>query len=174
MKKLGLILSLLFLTNCAHHKSHHVEVDTNWGNLERVTNVHQHVYTAGQPNEAAIAAFKENGGAVVVNLREESETGFSKDEKKWVESKGMTYYHIPVNGKDMKAAQFDAVEKVLSDHPKQKVLVHCSSANRAGAWFAYHVSRKHKDKPEKAMKMGEAMGMTKSGLKSQVNEMIKE
>ncbi|MEC9282837.1 MAG: sulfur transferase domain-containing protein [Bdellovibrionota bacterium] len=174
MMKLGLILSVLFLVSCAHHKHHNVQVDENWGNLERVTNVHEHVYTAGQPDEAAITAFKENGGAVVVNLREESEAGFSKDEKKWVETKGMTYYHIPINGKDMKASQFDAVEKVLTDHRKQKVLVHCSSSNRAGAWFAYHVSRKHKDKPEKAMKMGEAMGMTKSGLKTQMENMISE
>lgn len=174
MKIILAILTSLFLVSCAHKGMHKkVQTHENWGNLSKVTSVHSHVYTSAQPDKKALEKFKAEGGALVINLRTKAEPGYDKDEKSKVESLGMKYYHVPVKGKALSAKSFDKVEEIIQANKGQKVLLHCSSGNRAGAWFAYHVYTNHKDKKEKAMRMGEAMGMKKQFLKDQVEAMMK-
>ncbi|MFK8137886.1 MAG: sulfur transferase domain-containing protein [Bdellovibrionales bacterium] len=177
MKFLQILFTIALLGACSHHSHKHhseiVKIHKDWGNLKEVRSYHDHVYISAQPNAEAIKSFKDSGGEIVINLRNKKERGFLKDEKSIVESNGMKYFNLPVNGKDMSKTQFNKIEDIIASNPKQKVLLHCSSGNRAASWFAYHAWKKHKDSPEKALEVGRSMGLTKKNLEPQIIKMMK-
>lgn len=193
MKILAAILTF-FIVSCAHHKHQHhhmgkyhhkkhhmskhksklsVDTHSDWGNLKTVNSMHGHIYTSGQPNQEAIERFRKEGGQVVINLRQKSEKGFEIEEQSWVERRGMKYYHMPINGEKIQKEDLDKIEKIVKTNSGSKTLVHCSTASRAGAWFSYHAFQRHKDSAEKALKVGEAMGMSSEKVKAQVSNLLK-
>jgi uncharacterized protein (TIGR01244 family) len=126
------------------------------------------ITTAGQPSADALAAVAKAGYKTVIDLRPESEDhGF--DEKKTVESLGMSYVSLPVAGAaGVTYANATTLDKLLHDSPKP-VLLHCSTSNRVGALLALRAKQGGSDE-KAALEVGVASGL--AGLKSTVEQKL--
>jgi protein tyrosine phosphatase (PTP) superfamily phosphohydrolase (DUF442 family) len=91
-------------------------------NAGKITEV---LYRGAQPREVGFSELKILGIATVVDLRQEDRETISW-ERKHVESLGMRFVHIPVDGwsppSDEQVAQFLFL---LRDNPGKKIFVHC-------------------------------------------------
>jgi len=94
------------------------------------------ILSTGQPDAAQFRALHDAGYRTVVDLRRDSEQpGF--DERALVESIGMEYVNIPVDGAaGMTAANAHALQAAVAAAGDAPVLVHCGTGNRVGALFA--------------------------------------
>lgn len=105
---------------------------------------------AGQPDEAELAAMRDEGVTTVINLRstremdrlERAETG-AFNQAIVVETAGMEYVHIPLGGDDgYSPDDLDAFAAAI-EKSDGKVLVHCGSGGRARSmWAAYLISNR--------------------------------
>ena len=93
------------------------------------------VMTAGQPTAEGLRAVAAAGYRAVVDLRgADEERGF--DEARVTEELGMSYVSLPIRSADgVTYENAEALDRILAgiDGP---VLVHCSTANRAGSLLA--------------------------------------
>jgi uncharacterized protein (TIGR01244 family) len=89
--------------------------------------------TGGQPSGETVAMLKEMGFKTIVNLRPADEAPDVAREKAAVELQGLRYVSIPITAGTFSAEDVEAVRSVLDDEEAAPVLLHCSSANRAGA-----------------------------------------
>jgi len=126
------------------------------------------ITTAGQPNAVALEAAANAGYKAVIDLRGlREDRGF--DERAAVERLGMSYVSLPVEGAAgvtyENAAELD---RLLAELPKP-VLLHCSSANRAGALLALRAKLNGADDAE-ALELGVAAGLV--GLKPTVEQKL--
>jgi uncharacterized protein (TIGR01244 family) len=126
------------------------------------------ITTAGQPSAEALSTAAKAGYKTVIDLRPESEDhGF--DEKKTVETLGMSYVRLPVAGAaGVTYANAAALDKLLRELP-QPVLVHCSSSNRVGALLALRAKLGGAD-DKAALDAGVASGL--AGLKPAVEQKL--
>jgi protein tyrosine phosphatase (PTP) superfamily phosphohydrolase (DUF442 family) len=131
--------------------------------------VHQ-LWFAGQLDRAGFEAAKETGIDVVINLRAPSELDW--DEAAAVESLGMAYYNVPVVGPSFDPGAFAEIERLVEEHPGQQTLIHCSSSNRAGGWFATHLVDRHEMSLDDALAAGRATGITKDAIVTRVREYL--
>lgn len=117
------------------------------------------ITSAGQPDQAALAVFKENGYVAVIDLRGPQEDR-GLDEQEAVEALGMDYVSLPVTGAD--AINFDNARELdrLVDTYDGPVLVHCGSGNRVGALLALRASLEGAD-TETAIQEGRKGGLTR-------------
>jgi len=125
------------------------------------------VTTAGQPDEASLKVFADNGYVAIVDLRTEGENR-GLDEPAVVESLGMDYISFPIGRDGITFENARTLEDIMVRYD-QPVLVHCGSANRVGALFALNAYRQTED-VEKALEAGRAAGLT--GLESTVKEVL--
>lgn len=128
------------------------------------------ITTSGQPSPAALEAAAKAGYKVVIDLRGPAEDrGF--DERGVAERLGMSYVNLPVEGAAgvtyENAAELD---RLLAQLPKP-VLLHCASANRAGALLALRAKLNGADDAA-ALELGAAAGLT--GLKPTVEQKLAE
>ncbi len=129
------------------------------------------LYSAGQPSEADIADLARKGVRTVINVRHPSEaTDF--DEVTAVAATGMHYVAIPVAGsQDLTpetVARFGReLAKAQACGP---VLVHCASANRAGALIALERTWVQGQTADIALAAGRAAGL--AGLEPAVIERL--
>jgi uncharacterized protein (TIGR01244 family) len=128
------------------------------------------ITTAGQPTAAALEAAANAGYKAVIDLRGLAEDrGF--DERAAVQRLGMSYVSLPVEGAAgvtyENAAELD---RWLAELPKP-VLLHCTSANRAGALLALRARLNGADAAA-ALELGTAAGLT--GLKPTVEQKLAE
>lgn len=102
-------------------------------------------YIAGQPDEAALRRFKDEGITAVVNLRTQREMDNREwvpfDEAALINELGMEYLFLPQGGgKDdppYEPWQVDSFAEVMERH-QGKVLLHCQVGWRAShLWGAY-------------------------------------
>lgn len=125
-------------------------------------------YLAGQPAESGFADAKGRGIRTVINLRPPSEQkGF--DEKKVVESLGLSYVSIPVTPQDLddeKVEQFIAALKAA----EKPVLVHCASGGRVSALWAAHLGRSYGVSPEEAVALAARSGLRNEEMKKFVKD----
>jgi uncharacterized protein (TIGR01244 family) len=126
------------------------------------------ITTAGQPSAEALSAAAKAGYKTVIDLRPESEDhGF--DEKKTVQTLGMSYVNLPVAGAGgVTYANASTLDKLLRDVPKP-VLVHCASSNRVGALLALRAKLGGAD-DKTALDVGVSSGLT--GLKPAVEKKL--
>jgi uncharacterized protein (TIGR01244 family) len=97
--------------------------------------------TAGQPRPEHFASLKEKGVKTVVNLRTPGEHR-ADEEQAEVERLGMKYINIPVVYREPTDAQVDEFLKVTDDPANRPMLIHCTAAIRAGAfWMIRRVVR---------------------------------
>jgi protein tyrosine phosphatase (PTP) superfamily phosphohydrolase (DUF442 family) len=173
MSRLIFLQIILFLSACAHHgpKPETRELSSGF----EYTSHHDKVFLSAQPEKKDLQELKlEWGLDVVINLRNKSEIeALEEDPKKAATALGLTYYQIPflMNGKPSQS-NIHKIEKVFMKHhkDKQKVLVHCSSGQRAAAWFGTHFRISHKASPEKALEVSEAYGLNKPELRKKMKE----
>jgi uncharacterized protein (TIGR01244 family) len=128
------------------------------------------ITTAGQPSGASLEAAARAGFHTVIDLRGLAEDrGF--DERATVEGLGMHYASLPIDGAAAvtykNAAELD---RLLAELPKP-VLVHCASANRAGAMLALRAKLNGASNAE-AIELGVAAGLV--GLKATVEQRLAE
>jgi uncharacterized protein (TIGR01244 family) len=115
--------------------------------------------TCGQPGPGAWEPLARAGVRTVVNLRPDDEIA-DRNEAEEVRSAGLAYVHIPVRDADdltREAAQ--TLQQVLHSSPAS-VLVHCGSANRAGALIALGDAWFGSRNIENALALGRDAGMT--------------
>lgn len=125
------------------------------------------ITSAGQPDEAALSVFAENGYVAVIDMRTAGEDR-GLDEPAAVEGLGMQYVPFPISSSDINleiAGELDALLKQF-DGP---VLLHCGSGNRVGAMLALREFLDSGD-AEQALQTGRDGGMTR--LESTVKEVI--
>ncbi len=103
--------------------------------IPNIANPEMKFYASGQPTKQQLKLAKEQGVKHVVNLRPSSEQDW--DEKAFVESLGMSYYHIPVDGaQGINHENAAKLDQILTQHKGEATLVHCASGNRVGALIA--------------------------------------
>jgi uncharacterized protein (TIGR01244 family) len=125
--------------------------------------------SAGQPDEAALGIFAEQGYTTVIDLRTAGEDR-GMDEAAVVEGLGMEYIILPIGRDDI---NFDSARSldILIGEADGPVLVHCGSANRVGALLALSKSLEGADN-ETALDYGRKGGMTR--LESTVKKTLAE
>lgn len=128
------------------------------------------ITSAGQPNAAALAVFRDSGYVAIIDLRDESEDrGF--DEIAAVESLGMSYVPFPIASDE--DINFDTAKQLstLIGSQDGPVLVHCTSGNRVGALLALIASLEGADDAA-AIVAGKEGGLTR--LEDVVRERLGE
>lgn len=108
---------------------------------EKYATVGDDLFIGGQPTAQALRDLKARGVTTVVNLRMPDEmTRVTFDEAALLKELGITYVHIPLNGRDETAyapAALDRFASVMAT-ATGKVLLHCTVAWRAShMWGAY-------------------------------------
>lgn len=127
------------------------------------------ITSAGQPDAAAFKVFADQGYTTVIDLRTAGEDR-GLDEPAVVESLGMKYVLLPINGDGINFDSAKTLDELIeaADGP---VLVHCASANRVGALLALRKSLAGAD-DETALEYGREGGMTR--LEGRVKEVLSE
>ena len=125
--------------------------------------------SAGQPDEAALGIFAEQGYTTVIDLRTAGEDR-GMDEAAVVEGLSMEYISLPIGRDDINFDHARSLDLLIgeTDGP---VLVHCGSANRVGALLALSKSLDGAD-DETALEYGRKGGMTR--LESAVKKALTE
>lgn len=115
--------------------------------------------SSGQPGSSAWGPLARAGIHTVVNLRPAEEMD-GRDEGHEVREAGIAYVHIPIAGPESltRGAAYALQQVLLSSPPT--VLVHCSSANRAGALIALADAWFGSRDVENALALGRDAGMT--------------
>ena len=130
--------------------------------LAGVPNVSQPVpglATAGQPSAAALTAFRDAGGQVVLDIRDPMEPR-PFDEPALVRQLGMEYVNLSVRHGALDDRVMDQILEVVRERAGQNkpLLFHCASANRvAGALIPYFILDRGMDEDaavETAMRVG--------------------
>jgi len=131
--------------------------------LHGVTNACQllpSVATGGQPSSAHLSAFKEAGGAIVLDLRDPMEPR-PLDEASTVRSLGLEYENVPVGAGTLDDPTMERILGVLRHAGSKPVFVHCGSGNRVGGALIPFLMLDHGFEEEDAV--GQAMRV---GLRS--------
>lgn len=128
----------------------------------------KHLAFSGEQSQADFSLYAEKGYKRIVNLREVGEAGFSKEQalqqKQKAQAAGLEYIDAPFLKQDVAQQtltdqKMQQIEKaVKGDGTRQKTLITCSSASRATAWLAWHMTKIHKMDFEKAKKISFELG----------------
>lgn len=142
-----------------------------WGEDTQVTPAGR-LYIAGQPDRTALEQARKAGVELVINLRGASESDW--DEAAEASDLGLEYHQIPVNGAAEKLAPepFRRISEVVLANPDAEILVHCSSGNRASAWFATHLALAVGMDIDEAISAAQRTGLSNKGLEQKVREFL--
>ncbi|MDQ3205865.1 MAG: protein tyrosine phosphatase family protein [Pseudomonadota bacterium] len=129
------------------------------------------VYSAGQPSAEQLGTLACDGVRTVINLRAPGEPA-AFDEALEAGRLGLRYVAIPVAGADdITPATVKRFSRELAQaRDAGDVLVHCGSANRAGALLALDRGFTGGLPPGEALSIGRAAGMTT--LEPRVSELL--
>ncbi len=166
IRKILLALSLVLLTfgpARAAGPELTLKAETPFGSLQNLNSLNDRLYFTGQPDQATLSSLKDRGFAVVVNIRAADEMTF--DEQAVVTENGLAYYNLPLlkDGRIEDAAVV-AIHNAIRQHRGQKILFHCSSGNRAAAWFGAHLVRDMGYEADAAVTLAKQAGMTKDSM----------
>jgi len=96
--------------------------------------------TSGMPREEQIAAIRQAGFEVVINLALPTSDGAIPNEANLVAGEGMAYFQIPVQFQAPTAADFDLFCALMGGCEKRRTLVHCAVNKRVSAFvYLYRV-----------------------------------
>jgi len=103
--------------------------------------LNEEVCTGGQPTMEELARLKAQGVKAVINLRRPSEYNAEEEAAK-ARDLGLRYFNIPVDSTAIKDEQVAEFLKLTDDPANRPVFIHCTSANRVGAfWMIRRVVR---------------------------------
>jgi protein tyrosine phosphatase (PTP) superfamily phosphohydrolase (DUF442 family) len=160
---LTLLVTLLLAAGCGAAEeattSGEVEGPFVWGAVSNVTRL-GNLWFAGQPDAAGLEAAKQNGVAVVVNLREADE--MSWDEAGAVEGLGMSYFSVPVSRwRPYSAQAFDRIAEIVAANSKKQILIHCGNSNRVGSWLATQLVQREGMSVDEALTVARRAGLNR-------------
>lgn len=145
-KILPIALFVSFLIGCStpdesqsHSQASSIE-SMPMGQLQRL-HVCDDILLASQPDATQLRLARDDFGVkTVINLRLPSE-GTDLREPEIVDELGMAYYNLGFRAPETLTDDiFIETRKILRDPNNRPALLHCKSANRAGAvWYAYRV-----------------------------------
>lgn len=143
----------------------------HWGEETDVVQISR-LYLSGQPDQAALETAHDRGVDIVISLRDPSESDW--DEQSAVTDLGLEYFQVPVDGK---AAKWDdaamiRISEIVQTNEDSKILVHCSSGNRAGAWLAYHLAADHGMNTDESIALAKKAGLTKESIEQKLRESL--
>jgi uncharacterized protein (TIGR01244 family) len=126
------------------------------------------ITSAGQPDEAALTVFAEQGYTTVIDLRTKGEDR-GIDAATVIGELGMDYVLFPIAGKS--AINFENARKLseLIEDADGPVLLHCGSGNRVGALLALKKSLDGADDAS-ALAYGKEGGVT--SLEGRVKDVL--
>ena len=127
-------------------------------NIVSYTSAAPYVGTAGKLNGDGIAEAKALGFKLIIDLRRPDEDGVT-EEQAAVQTVSIAYRNIPFAADAGAWDQVEAVAAALANPKNYPVLLHCGSANRAGAVWALYRSRQGVA-PITALEEGRAVGLT--------------
>lgn len=114
------------------------------------------ISTSGTISSNGFLALEKNGFDIIIDARTPPEG--TAAEQKQVEALGMQYFNLPIDGRSIPQARVAALAKILAKNKGKKILLHCVSANRAGAlWAEYQISQGVE--PKAALNQGRKIGM---------------
>lgn len=154
------VITLSLVVAACQIKGHSTKAPPNGFNAPE-----ENLLTGGQPTEADLVQLKKAGITKVINLRTLSEeTSFN--EKASVESLGLEYVSLPINGAtDITSENAQKLHVLLQS--EEKVLVHCASGNRVGALVAIRAYEIENKSEEESLRLGHAAGL--GSLEDKVN-----
>jgi uncharacterized protein (TIGR01244 family) len=106
----------------------------DFSNIRNFFRVNEQICTGGQPSMENLQRMKEQGVRSVVNLRQASEYNF-EEEAAMAKKLYLRYFHIPVDKKNLKDEQVEEFLKATSDRQNHPIFIHCTAANRVGAFW---------------------------------------
>lgn len=170
-----LLLSITVLgcsTTAPHITPEQVSEPEIWGAAKHVTKL-RHLYFSDQPDEDALQIAKERDVKIIINLREPAE--YEWDEENASKSLDLTYYNVPI----AKTGAFSPeairrIDALVKSHPNEKILIHCSSGNRAAGWLAVHLVSQHQLETSEALDIAKEAGITKEGINVKVRSYVSE
>jgi uncharacterized protein (TIGR01244 family) len=130
--------------------------------LQGVYEVGPGLYTGGLQDEAQLAKLQEMGVRHVIDLRTDAEPDVA-EEAEIAARLGLRYERIPIGAPvDLHLENARALDAALEAAGDEPVLVHCASANRAGALLALREGLVRGEEPEVALELGRRSGMESS------------
>lgn len=113
-----------------------------------------------QPTPADLAAFRDAGGDLVVNLRtyREMTERVDYDEKDEARRLGLRYVHLPVTGSTLNVEHVRRLGALLDDR-RGGVLLHCAWGGRAIALYTAHLAVNRGLPLDEALERGRAVGL---------------
>lgn len=157
-----LTLLALALTASAQERNLKAIEEALKNDIPRVFCLNEKIATAGQPKAEAFAKLAQHGFRAVLNLRTVEEG--AEQEREQVEKAGLRYINIPVVPANPKPEQAPEFIKAVKDPANQPMLIHCSSAQRVGAfWMIYRVLDQGWTE-EEALEEATRIGLTKPEL----------
>lgn len=127
--------------------------------------------SAGQPTVEQFKELHSKGYEVCINMRSPGEDDFGPEEAT-LSDLGVKYYNIPFfdHENNISKENLDKVSELFKNH-RTKILIHCKSANRIGAWY-YYFLRGQGVAREEAHKNAVAMGLTKLELMEKLENLL--
>jgi len=168
-----MILGIALMTACSSDEAVEVDQPVSWGAADKVVRS-GNLYFSSQPDQQALAAAAETGVEMVVNLRLPDEADW--DEEGAARELGLQYFNVPVS-KDGPGFDHGAIEmlhELAAANSNKKILMHCSSGNRASAWYALNLVEQHGMDLEQALIIAGQTGLTKPALEARVREHLSE
>ena len=141
-----------------------------WGAAPNVTHL-GNLWFAAQPDAAGLEAAKQNGVALVVNLREPDEMHW--DEAGAVEGLGMSYFSVPVSRLRPYSAQaFDRIAEIVEANSGKQILIHCGNSNRVGAWLATQLVQRESMGVDEALAVARRAGLNQEPFVQRVRDYL--
>ena len=132
--------------------------------IKNFMRVNEHLCTGGQPSMDDLAKMKAEGIKAILNLRRPSEYNFEEEAAK-AKDLGMKFFNIPVDSNAPKDEQVEEFLKIMADKENRPMFLHCTSANRVGAFWLIRRVLVDGVKQEDALKDAEKMGLTNQKTK---------
>ena len=96
------------------------------------------IATAGQPSEEELAAVAHAGFEVVVNLALHDAEYSLPDERRTVESLGLSYVHIPVAWERPSRSDLERFFEAMDKLAGRKLFIHCAANKRVSVFMALY------------------------------------
>ena len=119
--------------------------------------------TGGQPTEPQLAAFREAGGQVVIDIRAAREPR-PLDEVAVTERLGLEYVVVPVTAGSLKDETLERILEALRKAKGRPTLFHCASGNRVGAALIPYLVLDQAMEDEDAVQQAIRVGLTSPEL----------